>query len=53
MIGDLTDPAEQLREIARQFPSHLKELAGRYGKLAPRDDTVGALTEQSIGSLVG
>src|SRR5438128_142733 len=27
LIGDLTDPAEQLREIARQFPSHLKELA--------------------------
>ena len=30
LIGDMDDPAEQLREIARQFPSHLKELSDAY-----------------------
>ena len=30
LVGDIDDPAEQLREIARQFPSHLKELADAY-----------------------
>jgi AcrR family transcriptional regulator len=30
LLGEIDDPAEQLREIARQFPSHLKELADAY-----------------------
>jgi AcrR family transcriptional regulator len=30
LIGAIDDPAEQLREIARQFPLHLKELGDAY-----------------------
>lgn len=30
LVEDIDDPAEQLREIARQFPSHLRELADAY-----------------------
>jgi AcrR family transcriptional regulator len=30
LIGTIDDPAEQLREIARQFPGHLKELGDAY-----------------------
>lgn len=30
LISHIDDPAEQLREIARQFPTHLKELADAY-----------------------
>lgn len=30
LIGDIDDPAEQLREIARRFPVHLKKLANAY-----------------------
>lgn len=30
LIGDIDDPAEQLREIARQFPAHLKEMGDTY-----------------------
>jgi AcrR family transcriptional regulator len=30
IIGPLNDPAAQLREIAKQFPAHLKELSDAY-----------------------
>jgi AcrR family transcriptional regulator len=30
LIGSIDDPAEQLREIARKFPAHLKELGDAY-----------------------
>ncbi len=30
LIKPIDDPAEQLREIARQFPSHLKEMGDAY-----------------------
>jgi AcrR family transcriptional regulator len=30
LIGGIDDPAEQLREIARQFPGHLKEMGDAY-----------------------
>jgi AcrR family transcriptional regulator len=30
LIGPIDDPAQQLREIARQFPSHLKEMGDAY-----------------------
>ena len=30
LIADIDDPSEQLREIAREFPSHLRELADAY-----------------------
>jgi AcrR family transcriptional regulator len=30
LIGSIDDPAEQLRELARQFPSHLKKRADAY-----------------------
>jgi AcrR family transcriptional regulator len=30
LISDTDDPAEQLREIARQFPGHLKEMEYAY-----------------------
>ncbi len=30
LIADIDDPAAQLREIARQFPAHLKKLSDAY-----------------------
>jgi AcrR family transcriptional regulator len=30
LTGPIDDPAEQLREIARQFPGHLKEMGDAY-----------------------
>jgi AcrR family transcriptional regulator len=30
LISPIDDPAQQLREIARQFPSHLKEMGDAY-----------------------
>jgi len=52
LIGPIDDPAEQLREIARQFPAHLKEMGDTYRVLhnrphhQPRDRKVLAVLRE-------